>query len=151
MGGVWNTPTHSRFTARVACGLDDPEADDCVMAGVAESEDAEAFSLLFMCDVEEPGAQETALGLDTYCLVTPGQGAAHGCVREVVLSGDVPRVTLDHASLTDLRLSDPVVEVLLRAPEADVARMREVLPRVLGYGRPEARPEVAFQAPPPRG
>ncbi|MET9143573.1 Imm10 family immunity protein [Streptomyces sp. NPDC004042] len=140
-----------RFTARVVCGLDDPEADDCVMAGVAESEDAEAFSLLFMCDVEEPGAQETALGLDTYCLVTPGQGTAYGCVREAVLSGDVLRVTLDPASLEDLGLSDPVVEVLLRAPEADVARMREVLPRVLGYGRPEARPEVAFPAPPPRG
>ncbi|MGK5449576.1 Imm10 family immunity protein [Streptomyces radiopugnans] len=131
-----------RFTARVACGLDDPNEDDCMMAGVAESDDEDAFSLLFMCDFDEPGAQEVSLGMDTHCLVTPDQGTAYGCVREVELSGDVLRVTLDPASLDDLDLTDPVIEVLLRAPAADVARMREVLPRILAYGRPDARPPL---------
>ncbi len=112
------------------------------MAGVAESNDEEAFFLSFMCDFDEPGTQEVALGMDTHCLVTPDQGTAYGCVREVELDGDVLRVTLDPSSLDYLGLPDPVVEVLLRAPAADIARMREVLLRILAYGRPEARPEL---------
>ncbi|MFB6958300.1 hypothetical protein ACFCYB_14995 [Streptomyces sp. NPDC056309] len=54
-----------RFTAQLACGFDDPDQDDCVMAGVAESDDEEGFSLLFMCDFDEPDAQEVSLGMDT--------------------------------------------------------------------------------------
>ncbi|MEV6593155.1 Imm10 family immunity protein [Streptomyces acidicola] len=131
-----------RFTARVACGLDDPDEDDCMMAGVAESNDEEGFSLLFMCDFDEPDSQEVSLGMDTHCLVTPDQGTAYGCVREVELSGDLLRVTLDPGALDDLGLADPVVEALLLEPAADVARMREVLPRILAYGRLNARPSV---------
>ncbi|MFE3662578.1 Imm10 family immunity protein [Streptomyces sp. NPDC059164] len=131
-----------RFTARFACGLDDPDEDDCLMAGVAESDDEEAFSLLFMCDFEEPDAQEVGLGMDTHCLVTPDQGTAYGCVREVELHGDVLRVTLDPAFLDALGLAEPTVEALLRAPADDVRRMRKVLPRILAYGRQEARPRL---------
>ncbi|MFJ6117681.1 MULTISPECIES: hypothetical protein [unclassified Streptomyces] len=36
-------------------------------------------------------------------------------------------------------MAQPVVEALLRAPAADVARMCQVLPRILAYGRPDAR------------
>ncbi|MFD6620111.1 Imm10 family immunity protein [Streptomyces albidoflavus] len=129
-----------RFTARTACGLDDPEVDDCLMAGVAESDDEDAFSLLFMCDFDEPDAQEVSLGMDTHCLVTPDQGTAYGCVQEVLLDDGVLRVTLRPESLDDLGLADPVVEALLHAPAADLARLRTVLPRILRYGRPEARP-----------
>ncbi|MEU1960043.1 Imm10 family immunity protein [Nocardia sp. NPDC019304] len=131
-----------RFTALVACELDDPDVDDCMMAGVAESNDEEGFSLLFMCDFDDPDEQDVSLGMDTHCLVTPDQGTAYGCVREVELTGDVLRVTLDPESLDDLGLTDPVVEALLHAPAADVARMREVLPRILAYGRPDTRPRL---------
>ncbi|AJE40506.1 Imm10 family immunity protein [Streptomyces nodosus] len=134
-----------RFTARAACGLDDPDEGACVMAGLAESNDEEGFSLVFMCDFDEPDSQEASLGMDTHCLVTPDQGTAYGCVREVELAGDVLRVTLDPSSLGDLGLTDPVVEILLRAPAADVARMREVLPRILTYGRPDARPRLIMR------
>ncbi|MFB7400496.1 Imm10 family immunity protein [Streptomyces rubiginosohelvolus] len=128
------------FTAQLACGLDDPEEDDCMMAGVAESDDEDGFSLIFMCDFDEPEAQEVSLGMDTHCLVTPDQGTSYGCVREVELNGDVLRVTLDPAALADLGLVDTVVEAQLRAPAADVARLRDVLPRILAYGRPDAHP-----------
>ncbi|PXX55656.1 immunity protein 10 of polymorphic toxin system [Nocardia tenerifensis] len=95
-----------------------------------------------MCDFEEPDEQEVALGMDTYCLVTPDQGTAYGCVSEVVLGEDVLRVSLDPESLDDLGLADTVVEALLRAPDSEVARLREVLPRILSYGRPESRPRL---------
>lgn len=111
-----------------------------MMAGVAESDDEEAFSLLFMCSFDEPDAQDRCLGVDTHCVVTPDQNAAYGCIHE--LDGDVRRVALDPSSLDALGLADPVVEALLRAPAADVARLREVLPRVVTYGRPDARPRL---------
>ncbi|MFD0422076.1 Imm10 family immunity protein [Streptomyces parvus] len=111
-----------------------------MMAGVAESDDGDGFSLVFMCDFDEPETQEVSLDMNTYCLVTPDQGTSYGCVREVELNGDVLRVALDPAALADLGLADPVVEAQLRAPTADVARLREVLPRILAYGRPDAHP-----------
>ncbi|MFF3937492.1 Imm10 family immunity protein [Streptomyces phaeofaciens] len=131
-----------RFTAQLACGLDEQDQGDCLIAGVAEADDEEAFSLLFMRGFDEPDAQDVRLGMDTHCVVTPDQCTAHGCVREVELDGDVLRVRFDRSSLDALRLSDPVVEALLRAPAADVARLREVLPRILEYGRPDARPRM---------
>lgn len=140
--GCYNSRMTYRFTAQFACGLDEPDQGDCAMAGVAESDDEEAFSLLFTCGFDEPDAQEVRLGMDTHCLVTPDQGTAYGCVREMELDGDVLRVRLDPSSLDALGLADPVVEALLRAPMADVARMRKVLPRILAYGRPDARPRL---------
>ncbi|MCX5008904.1 Imm10 family immunity protein [Streptomyces sp. NBC_00638] len=129
-----------RFTAKIACGFDDPDQDDCLMAGLAESNDEGAFSLMFMCDFDEPDSQEVSLGMDTHCLVTPDQGTAYGCVRAVELDGDVLRVTMAPSSLGGLGLTDPVVEALLSAPAADLERMRDVLRRILAYGRPDARP-----------
>ncbi|MFB7719190.1 Imm10 family immunity protein [Nocardia sp. NPDC056100] len=133
-----------RFTARLACGCDDPDADDCVLAGVAESDDDEGFILMFMCDFAEPYDQEVALGMDTHCLVTRDQGTAYGCIREVELTDEILRVTLDPESLHDLGLDDHIIEAALRAPAADLARLREVLPRILSYGRPESRARLTM-------
>lgn len=131
-----------RFVTGDVCGFDDEDVDDCVLAGVGEPA-KDGFSLDFMCDFGEPDARDAALGFDTHRLVTPGQGTAYGCVREVVLADGVLRVVLDPASLADLDLDDPVVEAVLRAPEADIAYFRAVLSRVLAFGRPEARPSVS--------
>ncbi|SFN82256.1 Uncharacterised protein [Nocardia asteroides] len=111
---------------------------------MAESPDGEGFFLLFMCDFEEPDVQEVALGMDTHCLVIPDQGTAYGCVREVELTGDLLRVTLDPDALDDLGLTDSVIEAQLRVPSAQLARLREVLPRIVAFGRPEARPRLVL-------
>ncbi|MFH8881979.1 Imm10 family immunity protein [Streptomyces californicus] len=133
------------FTARIAWGIDDPEQESCMLAGVAESDDEEGFSLHFMCDREEPGPQEVSLGMDTYCLVTPDQNTAYGCVRAVEFDRGLLRVMLDPAALDELELEDDVIEVVLQAPADEVARLRTVLPRVLEYGRPGARPRVSIE------
>lgn len=130
------------FTASTAAAQDDPDVDDAVVAGVAESADGTGFFLMFMCDFEEPDEQEVASGMDTHCLVTPDQGTAYGCVREVELTDSLLRVTLDPGALDDLGLTDPVIEARLRAPAAQLARLRAVLPRILAFGRPAARPRL---------
>ncbi|MEU6344432.1 Imm10 family immunity protein [Streptomyces sp. NPDC046977] len=131
-----------RFEARIVCGLDDPEQDGTLIAGLAESDEEEDFSLTFMCRFDEPDEQDVRLGFDSHCVVTPDQNTAYGCVRRAELDGDVLRITLDPESVDALALDGPIVEAVLRAPAADVARMLGVLARVLAYGRPDARPPV---------
>ncbi|MFB7936352.1 Imm10 family immunity protein [Streptomyces sp. NPDC056049] len=133
-----------RFVANIAYGWHDelPPGAYCPSAGVIESEDEESFVLEFQSFVEEPDAQNVRLGMDSYCVVTPDQNTAYGCVRTVELSGDLLRVTFDPAYLDDLGLDDPVVEAVLNAPPEDVARMREALVRILAYGRSDALPTV---------
>ncbi|SNR86361.1 Imm10 family immunity protein [Actinacidiphila glaucinigra] len=131
-----------RFEALIACGFDDPEQDGTMIAGIAESDDEEDFSLTFMCNFDEPDEQDVRLGFDSHCVVTPDQNTAYGCVRQVELDADVLRITLDPESVDALGLEAPIVEAVLRAPAPEVARMLEVLARILTYGRPDARPLV---------
>ncbi|MFD8145384.1 Imm10 family immunity protein [Streptomyces sp. NPDC059708] len=128
-----------RFVARVAGAEIDPDGY-FVEAGVAERGNGTGFVLMFQHGEDEPDKQEVALGFDTHCLVTADQGTAYGCVREVALTGNVLRVCLDPSSLAALGLQDAEIEATLDAPAEDVARFREVLPQVLEYGRPDARP-----------
>ncbi|MFI1438149.1 Imm10 family immunity protein [Streptomyces fructofermentans] len=132
-----------RFTADIAYGWHEPGPDIYALtAGVAESDDEESFALEFQCSFEEPDAQNIRNGCDSYCVVTPDQGTAYGCLRTVELEGDILRVTLDPDSLEALFLGDPVVEAVLHAPAGDIAQMREALTRILTYGRPDVLPIV---------
>ncbi|MFF5504085.1 Imm10 family immunity protein [Streptomyces roseolus] len=135
-----------RFVATIAYGWHEeiPPGAYVPAAGVIESEDEESFALEFQGGIEEPDEQDVRLGMDSYCVVTPDQNTAYGCLRAVELEGDLLRVTFDPARLDDLGLEDPVVEVVLDAPAEDVVRMREALQRILAYGRPDALPVVTW-------
>ncbi|MEU9852522.1 Imm10 family immunity protein [Streptomyces sp. NPDC047974] len=135
-----------RFVATIAYGWHEeiPPGAFVPAAGVIESEGEESFALEFQGGVEEPDAQAVRLGMDSYCVVTPDQNTAYGCLRTVELEGDLLRVTFDPAHLDDLGLDDPVVEVVLDAPPEDVARMGEALKHILAYGRPDALPIVMW-------
>ncbi|MFC9535014.1 hypothetical protein ACFVFJ_45070 [Streptomyces sp. NPDC057717] len=128
-----------RFTARAARTEIDPDGY-FTEAALAEGEDGSGFILMFMAGEEDPDDQEVALGMDTRCLVTAGQGTAYGCVREADLSGNVLRISLNPEALEDLRLSDSEIEVVIEAPAEDVVLFRQVLARVLAYGRANAVP-----------
>ncbi|MFE9469250.1 Imm10 family immunity protein [Streptomyces virginiae] len=128
-----------RFTARAARTEIDPDGY-FTEAALAEGEDGSGFILMFMAGEDEPDDQEVALGMDTHCLVTAGQGTAYGCVREAVLTGNVLRVSLDPEALEDLRLSDSEVKAVIEAPDEDIVLFREILARVLAYGRADAMP-----------
>ncbi|MFE6155077.1 Imm10 family immunity protein [Streptomyces sp. NPDC057889] len=128
-----------RFTARAARTEIDPDGY-FTEAALAEGEDGSGFILMFMAGEEDPDDQEVALGMDTHCLVTAGQGTAYGCVREADLSGNVLRISLNPEALEDLRLSDSEIEVVIEAPAEDVVLFRQVLARMLAYGRANAVP-----------
>ncbi|MGW5736811.1 MULTISPECIES: Imm10 family immunity protein [Streptomyces] len=128
-----------RFTARAATTEIDPDGYFSE-AALAEGEDGSGFILMFMAGEEDPDAQEVALGMDTHCLVTAGQGTAYGCIREAVLTGNVLRVSLRPEALAGLRLSDAEIEAVIEAPAEDVHLFREVLAQVLAYGRTDAVP-----------
>ncbi|MEU9107455.1 Imm10 family immunity protein [Streptomyces xanthophaeus] len=128
-----------RFTARAARTEIDPDGY-FTEAALAEGEDGSGFILMFMAGEEEPDDQEVALGMDTHCLVTAGQGTAYGCVREADLMGNVLRISLDPEALEDLRLTDHEIEAVIEAPAEDIRQFRDVLAQVLGYGRADAVP-----------
>ncbi|MFI7360901.1 hypothetical protein ACIBO4_01925 [Streptomyces sp. NPDC050149] len=128
-----------RFTAHAARTEIDPDGY-FTEAALAEGKDGSGFILMFMAGEDEPDDQEVALGMDTHCLVTAGQGTAYGCVREAVLTDNVLRVSLNPEALDDLRLTDSEIEAVIEAPADDVVLFREVLAQVLGYGRADAVP-----------
>ncbi|KOG09842.1 MULTISPECIES: Imm10 family immunity protein [Streptomyces] len=132
-----------RFTASsIAAEVD---VDGEVQAGVAE--EGEGFFLLFTSVVGEPSAQDISLGLDTYCVMTPDQCTAYGCVREVALTDTSLTVSLDPGCLDDLELEDAKIEAVLDVPAESIDELREVLAKVLSFGRTEARPRlVGFSA-----
>jgi hypothetical protein len=131
-----------RFIARAARTEIDPDGY-FTEAALAEGEDGSGFILMFMAGEEVPDDQEVALGMDTHCLVTAGQGTAYGCVREAVLTGNVLRVSLDPEALEDLRLTDSEIEAVIEAPAEDIVLFRAVLAQVLDYGRADAIPTRA--------
>ncbi|MER8047451.1 Imm10 family immunity protein [Streptomyces sp. NPDC094032] len=128
-----------RFTARAARTEIDPDGY-FTEAALAEREDGSGFILMFMAGEDDPDDQEIALGMDTHCLVTAGQGTAYGCVREAVLTDNVLRLSLAPEALEDLRLDDSEIEAVIEAPAEDVVQFREVLAQVLNYGRANAVP-----------
>ncbi|MCT7352694.1 Imm10 family immunity protein [Streptomyces sp. 15-116A] len=128
-----------RLVARAVGAEVDPEGY-FLEAGFAEEINGSGFVMLFQCCAEEPDEQDVRLGMDTHCLVTADQGTAYGCVRSAVLTGNVLRVSLDPSALDALGLEDPDIEAVLEAPAEDLAQFRQMLPRVLAYGREDARP-----------
>ncbi|WP_017241996.1 Imm10 family immunity protein [Streptomyces sp. SS] len=132
-----------RFTASsIAAEVD---VDGEIQAGVAE--EGEGFFLLFTSLVGEPSAHDISLGLDTYCVMTPDQCTAYGCVREVALTGTSLTVSLDPGCLDDLELEDAKIEAVLDVPAESIDELREVLAKVLTFGRAEARPRlIGFSA-----
>lgn len=127
-----------RFTARAVAA--EVDVDGEMQAGVAEED--EGFFLLFTSAVDEPSAQDISLGLDTYCVMTPDQCTAYGCVREVDLAGTLLTVSLDPDCLDDLELEDAKIEAVLDVPAESIDEMRDVLVKVLTFGREEARPRL---------
>ena len=129
------------FTARAA-GAETYEDDECFIAGVAEHEDGSGHQLTFMCGLYEPENQDIATGMDSYCLVSAGQGTAYGGVREAVLKDRVLRIAVDPSNLEALGLNDSEIEVTLDVEETKIQQFREGLRRVLTYGRPNERPTI---------
>ncbi|MFF8266524.1 Imm10 family immunity protein [Streptomyces sp. NPDC016562] len=116
------------------------DVDGEMQAGVAEEDGG--FFLLFTSAMGEPSAQDVSLGLDTYCVMTPDQCTTYGCVREVALTGSLLTVLLDPECLDDLELEEAKLEAVLDVPAESMDEMREVLAKVLTFGREEARPRL---------
>ncbi|MEU3795226.1 Imm10 family immunity protein [Streptomyces fructofermentans] len=127
-----------RFTAHAVAA--EVDVDGVTQAGAAE--DDEGFFLLFTCPTGEASAQDVSLGLDTYCVITPDQCTAYGCVREVALTGTLLTVTLDPGCLDDLELEDTEVEAVLDVPATAIEELCQALTKVLTFGREEARPRL---------
>jgi hypothetical protein len=102
---------------------------DRSLLGLAASEE-NPDDVFVVARAHRVGAQEAALGMDTYCLITGSSGATHyGGVEDV----DWPEPThlrLDLTAAAAEALALPRC-LELRLPEADVALVRTELPALL--------------------
>ncbi|QFG21109.1 Imm10 family immunity protein [Actinomadura sp. WMMB 499] len=130
-----------KFTAQVV-GVEELPDEETLLAGVAEHEDGSGLSLTFMCGLYEPDEQDTALGMDSYCLVTPDQGTAYGGVSEATLQDGVLRVVVAEHDLEALKLDETDIEAGLAVDNESVEQLRRGLRRILAYGRLDARPAI---------
>lgn len=137
-GVCQNAGVAFRFTARVVAA--EADVDGEMQAGVAEDESS--FFLLFTSGISEPSQQDISLGLDTYCVMTPDQCTAYGCVHEIALRDNLLTVSLDPACLDDLELEDAEIEAVLDMPGESIEELRKMLARVLTFGRRNAHPRL---------
>jgi|SRR5579884_332082 len=127
------------FTARGV--VTSVESDGFLVAVLTESAEGDGLWLQFQCKLGEPDERETALGIDTYAVIS-SQGLAHGCVREVALVDQQLRVVMTEDSLARLGFGECEVRVWLDVDDGLVVRFRDMLAQILTYGREDARPQV---------
>lgn len=107
---------------------------------MSEHADGSGRVLLFQCKLGPPDAQDLALEMDTYCVVTEDQACVYGGVIEVAMCDRGLRLVLDAQAARELDLDDSVVEVDLVVAAAAIEQLRGGLRRIFAYGRQDARP-----------
>ncbi len=130
-----------RFVARAAAVDEEPDYE-YLSAGISENADGTGFVLIFQCGLDEPDAQDIALGMDSYCVITADEGTDYGCLTEVALADKVLRVVVRPEALHHLGLDDTEIEATLDVDDESIDRLRDGLRLVLNYGRGSARPAI---------
>src|SRR5579871_2628437 len=115
---------------------------DAFTVGLAQNQTGEGAYLILQCALTPPTDQDTATGMDTYCLMDE-QGAVHyGGIQRAELTDTTLRLRFDQPAAEELTIDNPQRELTLTIPPADTARLTEGLRRVLTYGTPDQQPQL---------
>jgi hypothetical protein len=121
------------------------ETRDAFTVGLAENPGGEGAYLILQCALTPPDDQDAATGMDTYCLMDE-QGAVHyGGIHRAELTDAALRFGFDQDAAEELAIQTPdrTLALSLAVSPDDTARLAEGLRRVLTYGNPDRRPELA--------
>ena len=115
---------------------------DAFTVGLAQHPSGEGAYLILQCALTPPDEQDTATGMDTYCLMDE-QGAVHyGGIQRAELAGNTLRLRFDQDAAEELGIQSPERELALAIPPGDTARLADGMRRVLTYGNPDQTPEL---------
>ncbi|MFG2512765.1 hypothetical protein [Streptomyces sp. NPDC048584] len=110
---------------------------------IAEDDNGDGRHLDLQCMPDEPSAQNVRLEMDSYCIVSEGEGVHYGGLKEVTLQPDRLVLRFLDDAVEELELPSDVVELGI-APGVDVDEIRSGLRRVLSYGNPGKIPRMNF-------
>ncbi|WP_371625575.1 Imm10 family immunity protein [Streptomyces sp. NBC_01116] len=113
-----------------------------VFIAEGDGEDARYFDLQRM--IEEPGQQEMDLELDSYCIVSEGDGVDFGGLEEATLLPGRLILRFRSASAEELQLPSTVIALGI-APGVDIGELRAGLEKVLTYGNPSKVPVISLR------
>jgi len=118
------------------------ENRDAFTVGLAEDEAGAGAYLILQCALTPPTDQDTATGMNTYCLMDD-QGVVHyGGVRRAEIAEATVRFRFDEEAADELGVQTPDGELALSVPADVTERLAAGLHRILTYGDPEQQPEL---------
>ncbi|MFI1221666.1 MULTISPECIES: Imm10 family immunity protein [unclassified Streptomyces] len=110
---------------------------------IAEGDSGEARYFDLQRMIEEPGQQEIDLELDSYCIVSEGDGVDYGGLEEATLLPGRLILQFRSESAEELELPSRVITLGI-APGIDIDELRTGLKRVLTYGAPSKVPVISL-------
>jgi hypothetical protein len=115
---------------------------DAFTVGLAADETGEGGYLILQCAVTPPSDQDTATGMDTYCVMDEDGAVQYGGVERAELTDATLRLRFDPDAVEELGIRRPDRELALAVPPEQVDQLAAGLRRVLTYGNPEQQPEL---------
>jgi Immunity protein 10 len=115
------------------------ENADAFTVGLAQYAGGSGAYLILQCALGPPTDQDTATGMDTYCLMDDLGGVHYGGVRSAELFDSTLRLRFDESAAMELNIQDAERELVLAVPPADESRLADGLRRVLTYNGPGHR------------
>ena len=109
---------------------------------MAEDEAGEGSYLIIQCAVAPPTAQDTATGLDSYCVMDEQGAVQYGGIRRVDLTGQTLNFQFTDQAAEELDLTRPELELHLDVPEIEIRTLTDGLQRILTFGNPNQHPET---------
>lgn len=119
------------------------ENQDAFTVGLAEDETGEGAYIILQCSLAPPNANETATGLDTYCLLDENGAVQYGGVTHATLHDAVLTLTLTDEAAEELDVENNTGTITLTVPQQETARLAEGLHRIFTYGNPDKQPQLA--------
>ena len=134
------TPTWRTVTT-VTAG--ENTADQVFTLGIAENPDGTGGHLIIQTSLQPPTDQDTATGMDTYCVMDDEGGVQYGGVEHVELDDAQLTIRFSQDSADELSVDDGELQLELELDEDATARLRDGLRRTLTYGNPDQQPSLA--------
>lgn len=113
------------------------ENQDAFVVGLSQDQAGDGAYLIIQCGLTPPDAQDTATGLDSYCLLDEAGAVQYGGVTRASLEGDRLSLSLSEEAAGALGVDGGLT---LTVPAADVPRLAAGLRRVFTFGNPDKQP-----------
>ncbi|GAA3434115.1 Imm10 family immunity protein [Kutzneria kofuensis] len=116
--------------------------DQVFTLGLAESADGSGGHLIVQTSLQPPTEQDTATGMDTYCVMDDQGGVQYGGIEHVELDDTQLTIRFSEDVAEELSVDDGELQLELDLDEDATTRLRDGLRRTLTYGNPDQQPTL---------